>query len=44
MGVTEMTRVSNTTAPAAVILRTPDTVQTFNKHSRAKIALELIKG
>lgn len=44
MTVKETTRVSNTTAPAAVILRTPDTVQTFNKHSRTKIALGLFKG
>lgn len=38
------TRVSNTTAPAAVILRSPDAVQTLNKHSRTKTPLELIKG
>lgn len=44
MRVKETTRVPDTTAPAAVILRTPDTVQTFNKHSRTKIAWELIKG
>lgn len=38
------TRVSNMTAPAAVILRSPDAVQTFNKHRRTKIALGLFKG
>lgn len=42
--VKETARVYNMTAPAAVILRTPDTMQTLNKQSGTKIALGLLKG
>lgn len=38
------TRVANMTAPAALILRSPDAVQTLNKYHRTKIALGLLKG
>lgn len=37
-------RVSNTTAPLAAFLRTPDAVQALNKQSRTKIALGLSRG